>query len=111
MGEGVHSEAASILRRSLAEFPQNRELQQASKALEQSVQRRADAETLLDSARGFFAKGNWREGADVCSRIGPLVTRDPIIRNKVLGSVESAASTAANQDWRHENIFCKRFRN
>lgn len=101
MGEGVHSEAASILRRSLAEFPQNRELQQASKALEQSVQRRADAETLLDSARGFFAKGNWREGADVCSRIGPLVTRDPIIRNKVLGSVESAASTAANQDWRH----------
>ncbi len=105
MSEGAHSDAASILKRALAEFPQSRDLQQASKTLDQAVQRRVDAEKLLEAARSLFSKRSWREGADVCQRIGSLATRDAIVRNKVLGCVESAASAAADQDWRHaENL-------
>ena len=101
LAQGAHAEAAALLQRALKQFPQNRELQQSNKTLEQAVQRRTDAEKLLESARQSFQKKAWREGGDFCLRAGPLAMRDPVVRPRVFSALESAASAAVNQEWRH----------
>ncbi len=100
LAQGDHAEADASLRRAQAEFPHNRDLQQLAKTLEQAVQRRADAEKLLENAHRLFEKQAWNEGADVCIRAGPLLTRNPVTRSKLLALLESAASAAADRDWR-----------
>jgi serine/threonine-protein kinase len=101
LGQGSHAEAAALLRRAQAEFPGNRELQQLNKTLEQAAKRRSDAEKLLEQSRILFSKQAWREGADICVNAGPLTMRDPVERSKVISSLESAASSAAEHDWRN----------
>jgi hypothetical protein len=101
IAQGSHTEAGAILQRAQSEFPQNRDLQQAAKTLEQAAQRRTDAEVLLHGADELFKKQSWREGADTCMRVAPLSARDPMVRSKALSALESAASAAAPSEWRH----------
>src|SRR3954447_14536157 len=101
LAQGAHDQAASILQRAQAEFPQNRDVQQAGKILEQALQRRQDCEKVLENARSLFSNRAWRDGADLCLSAGPLSSRDPVARKELLSVLEHAASEAADQDWHH----------
>jgi serine/threonine protein kinase len=101
LAQGSHSEAASLLQRAQAEFPQTRDVQQAAKSLDQAVQRRQDCRKVLADAENRFSSRAWREGGDLCLRAGPLSTRDPIARQELLSLLERAASEAADHAWHH----------
>ncbi|HKS72887.1 MAG TPA: protein kinase [Terriglobales bacterium] len=101
LAKGEHDEAASLLSRAQSEFPQNRELHQTAKALEQAVQRRAEGEKLLARAQELFQSQLWRDGADTCLRTASLSTRDPALRNRALAMLQSAAFEAVDKEWRH----------
>jgi tetratricopeptide (TPR) repeat protein len=101
LAAGALAEAAALLQRAQGAYPQNRDLQQVGKSIEQATQRRSDAEKLLDGARASFGKQAWHEGADLCLRIGPLSLRDPVVRKEALSTLEQAALTVVDRDWRN----------
>src|SRR6202000_1537730 len=56
---------------------------------------------LPDRSQKLFQQRAGRQGADTFLRAGPLSTRDPIVRNEILGLLEACAATAVDPDWRH----------
>lgn len=98
--EGEYEKATALLHPALSEFPQNRELLQLKKSLDQHIQRRTDAQTQISRAEASFKRQAWRDGAEKCLHAAPFASRDPVVRRAIVSTLEQAAADCVEVNWR-----------
>ena len=104
---GELTRAAELLKQSLAQFPSELELSNLGKVLEQETTRRSDAQEKLAEAQRIFARGKWREGADLLKKAFASASRAPAVREKLLDAFVQAGVSAVESDWRAAEFLLK----
>jgi serine/threonine-protein kinase len=97
---GELTRAADLLRQSLAQFPEDRELSNLNQVLDQETKRRSDARECLAEAQKAFASANWKAGGDLLKKAFASATRVPALRDQVLDAFVQGGVSAVETDWR-----------
>lgn len=101
---GELTRAADLLRQSLDQFPDDRDLSNVGQLLDQETKRRTNARESLTAAQKAFTRANWKQGGDLLKEAFASAKRAPALRQQVLDAFVQGGVSAVETDWRAAEI-------
>jgi serine/threonine-protein kinase len=104
MAAGDYERALVVLRQAGEEFPDDAELAELEKLIQQGKDRMGEALRLLGEGQGMLAAGHFQEGLEVLRKAHRQDERNPAVQQALLDALAERAQTVLETDWRDAEV-------